>query len=81
MNKTSDFSIYPNPNSGTFTIQTQNSSEYQLKIFDLLGKEIPFTLTQVNQNTKTIQIPAGKGIYFVKIKSGNDVFVQRVLVF
>ncbi|NUM32893.1 MAG: T9SS type A sorting domain-containing protein, partial [Bacteroidetes bacterium] len=31
--------------------------------------------------TKTIQIPTGKGIYFVKIKSGNDVFVQRVLVF
>ncbi|NUM32733.1 MAG: T9SS type A sorting domain-containing protein, partial [Bacteroidetes bacterium] len=29
----------------------------------------------------TIQIPAGKGIYFVKIKAGNEVFVQRVLVF
>ncbi|NUM32012.1 MAG: T9SS type A sorting domain-containing protein [Bacteroidetes bacterium] len=34
-----------------------------------------------NQNTKTIQIPKSKGIYFVKIKAVNDVFVQRVLVF
>ncbi|NUM32711.1 MAG: T9SS type A sorting domain-containing protein, partial [Bacteroidetes bacterium] len=38
-------------------------------------------LTQINQNTKTIQIHTSKGIYFVKIKAGNDVFVQRVLVF
>lgn len=64
--------IFPNPNNGTFEISgIENLEEYQINIFDLLGKSIDFNIqknkVEINQNTAT-------GTYILQILnliSGN----------
>jgi len=71
--------IYPNPNSGTFTINALNTSDkIDVQVFDLLGKKV-LQLNQVNTKT-TVTLNERDGVYLVKIKSGNDIRVQKVIL-
>ncbi|MEJ6491919.1 MAG: T9SS type A sorting domain-containing protein [Flavobacteriales bacterium] len=71
--------IYPNPNSGTFTVNALNTSDkIDVQVFDLLGKKV-LQLNQVNTKT-TVTLNERDGVYLVKIKSGNDIRVQKVIL-
>ncbi|MDG2464121.1 MAG: T9SS type A sorting domain-containing protein [Crocinitomicaceae bacterium] len=71
--------IYPNPNSGTFTINALNTNDkIDVQVFDLLGKKV-LQLNQVNPKT-TVTLNERDGVYLVKIKSGNDIRVQKVIL-
>ena len=71
--------IYPNPNSGTFTVNALNTSDkIDVQVFDLLGKKV-LQLNQVNPIT-TVTINEREGVYLVKIKSGNDIRVQKIIL-
>ena len=69
--------IYPNPNSGIFTIETNINT--QICIYDVLGNLI---LKQTTNNTKTIlDITNYKsGIYFVKVLEGNKVIAMQKII-
>ncbi len=58
-------SIYPNPSTGIVNIETGSTSEINLVLLDVLGKQI-----NVFHNQKTIDIShLHSGIYFLKIKN------------
>ena len=89
LNSSELFKLFPNPNSGTFTIyvQTLNEQEQlQLSVMDVYGKQI---LAQQISNSSNHQIDLSaysKGIYYVsvtgnsgfrEVKSGGKLGVRR----
>ena len=69
------FSIYPNPNNGKFYLP-KNFSFYEVKIYNSLGQEISFTISNKNE----IDISAlATGLYFVKISDGKKVYLGKVM--
>ncbi|MBE7441364.1 MAG: T9SS type A sorting domain-containing protein [Flavobacteriales bacterium] len=77
------FSIYPNPNNGTFTIKHNLKNEnYALEIVDIMGKVVHReTLKSGNQQEIKTQW-LNTGIYFVNIKSetGELVYSSKMSV-
>jgi hypothetical protein len=68
------FSIYPNPNRGNFTIQTDRGGEFEL--MDITGKVInTYTITN-SQQTVNETLPAG--MYFVRDKDSGS--VQKLII-
>ncbi|MCC6722276.1 MAG: T9SS type A sorting domain-containing protein, partial [Bacteroidia bacterium] len=78
--KSPNYKIYPNPNSGTFTIETQNNGGLEVQIFDVLGKEIQFEHDKTLSNFQIIKFSNSKGIYYIKLKQNGVVWVERVVV-
>ncbi|MBN4062545.1 T9SS type A sorting domain-containing protein, partial [Bacteroidales bacterium AH-315-I05] len=73
-------SIFPNPNSGQFTVKCafQDRQSATLTIINLMGEYV--YENQLNQTTSTIDIsPHPKGVYFVKIVSGDEIIVKKVV--
>lgn len=72
-------SIYPNPSNGKFTIQTLNASEdIQIEVFDLLGKKV---MSIPSAKTKTVlYLKEREGVYLIKITSGEQSLVKRVVL-
>jgi len=78
--ETSTNLLYPNPNNGIFTITTTNTSENTntIEIYNTLGNKI--YQSGFKTNTKSINISSfPQGIYIVKVYSGNNVFVEKVV--
>lgn len=79
--QTGTFNLYPNPNSGTFSIEWQNQELVRVEIVDLAGKVI----RQVNFNTPQYQIELSmeisNGLYFCKVFNTNgQCLTQKVLI-
>jgi hypothetical protein len=75
------FKVWPNPNKGTFSVLMQNKgSNAQIKVFDILGKEVlSKTITGNIQENITLQ---SKGIFFLKVVdmyTGTELFLQKVI--
>ncbi len=67
--------VYPNPNSGIFTIELTNGAEKSIQITDLTGRVVLEHTT--TENVFDLNITAlENGIYYVKVqsKSFNNVF-------
>lgn len=72
--------IIPNPSNGIFTIsQTGNSDNLNsIEIYNTLGNKL--YQSDFETNTKLINISQyPKGLYIVKVFSGNNVFVEKVV--
>ncbi len=73
--------IAPNPNHGLFTLSmnTEVQQRYDVEVFNMLGKLILKTSSDQKQVTLDIsQYP--KGIYLVKVTSGQAIKVEEVVV-
>jgi hypothetical protein len=78
--------IYPNPNKGVFTLEvnstSRKSTQYVLEVFDAMGsiihqEDIDATTTlQKQMHFETLS----KGIYFVRLRSKNNVLTTRFVV-
>jgi hypothetical protein len=74
VNKDALFSIFPNPNKGSFTIQSSKGGVFEL--MDVTGKVInTYTITNSQQTVKE-SLPAG--IYFVREKESGS--VQKLII-
>jgi type IX secretion system substrate protein len=74
-----EFKIYPNPNNGQFTIELPSSGNQQIEVTDLLGKQV-YSQT-ATQSTAQINLQGyPKGIYIVKVNSGEKTFVEKIVV-
>ena len=77
------FSVVPNPNNGSFFINLKNqTTNYSIEIFDVLGKTI---LQQNFKNnsvlSQNIVIPEAKtGVYFVNIKTDEGQITKKIIV-
>lgn len=76
----SDFTVYPNPNSGVFTVQlTGDIRPYIITIFDAFGH----MTGKVDCNTESVNInrsDLSPGIYYIKINMSNLSVVKKLIV-
>jgi hypothetical protein len=67
--------IYPNPSNGKFTIELPDKRKVlQLEIYNMTGERI---LQQHTSNEVTLPATA-KGIYFIKVYDGSEVYFKRI---
>ena len=72
-------SVFPNPNDGVFTIQSDVLNSFQLTLRDVTGKEIAFQ--ELNKTAKSCSLEIEKpGIYFLEFSNEKGKFVKKVLV-
>ena len=75
------FMIFPNPNSGAFTVQSTNECMESIVIYDLSGKMIKFIKLGegIRQTDVDIQGMA-KGIYAVRIQFGSGIIQTEKII-
>ena len=71
-------SIYPNPTKGIFNIRT-DANKLEVEISNLMGELI--TTATIRNGLQQINLAnQAKGIYFVKLKSGNKTEQRKIIV-
>ncbi len=70
-----DIRIFPNPNNGDFTIQSE--SDVEIRIINIIGQEIKkLTLDEQNRHRVNLNhLP--EGVYFVSGSSGDSIVIVR----
>jgi len=68
------FSVYPNPSSGTFTLQTEQGGVFE--ILDLTGRLL--NAYTIKNHTETIHTNLPTGIYFIREKASGA--TQKLIV-
>ncbi|MBX3163770.1 MAG: T9SS type A sorting domain-containing protein [Bacteroidetes bacterium] len=66
-NQTENFTIYPNPSAGQFSVEGNFAAGTQIIISDAVGKQI--MKTPLNKGNNSIQIKEESGLYFYQIIS------------
>ena len=78
-------SIYPNPNTGSFTVSIAGNTQESIEIdvFNVLGEDV-FKSKAENVNgaySKEITLSTiAKGIYTVRIKTGSKLYHKKIIV-
>ncbi len=78
-----NFTIYPNPNKGSFNIQFAELSEvFTVEVFDIMGRTVyENNFDQTAGLTQTINIEnPSKGVYFINVKSGMNIVTKKITV-
>ena len=79
LSKSNGFKLYPNPNSGSFTIEIDNSvKDVSIEIFNLLGQRVE-KVERVEKVT-LMDLVLAEGIYLVRVKNGDVVWMRKVSV-
>lgn len=79
-----DFSLYPNPNKGSFAVEFESNSGSGAKIFvhDVLGRTVYSktfeNTTHFNHNIQLSNVVSG--MYFVTVIDGNRRTVKKIIV-
>jgi hypothetical protein len=72
------FSIYPNPNNGSFTIDIENLNEANLVIYNLSGQIV--LQKKLTQNLTSIDLTMfSKGMYFVKVNTEKGIVIKKIV--
>jgi hypothetical protein len=79
-----EISIFPNPNSGSFTLQlnTAGKGSYDVRIYNTVNETV-YSENQVllgNALQKKVDLNLANGIYFVKIIGGEKEYIRKVIV-
>jgi hypothetical protein len=74
-------SVYPNPTSGSFTVQVPQKGVYQLNVTNMLG-EVVYRSEIENDRKKEIQLDQAlpSGNYTIHINGGNLRHVQKLTI-
>jgi hypothetical protein len=80
-----DYSIYPDPNNGHFTIglSVNTVQAYTIELYNILGQTLSSEVIHpaAGKSTRTMDISAyGKGMYFIAIKSPTGKVMKKVIV-
>jgi|26BtaG_2_1085354.scaffolds.fasta_scaffold00041_33 hypothetical protein len=77
----SSFTLYPNPNDGTFTITLNGNlpAETSINVYNIMGQLLFEENIHSQKATITLE-NLHSGIYFVKIKSGNSVLKTEKMI-
>jgi hypothetical protein len=75
-----DFTVYPNPNDGNFTVKiTGNVQAYAVEIFNVSSR----IMGKVDCNSETITINRSDllpGVYYLKLSTGSESAVKKLVV-
>ncbi|HKR03735.1 MAG TPA: T9SS type A sorting domain-containing protein [Bacteroidia bacterium] len=86
VNETKGFqgiSVYPTPTSGIVTINFNENyfSDIEIKVINILGKEVKnYNLKNISTKYVMNITDEPEGIYLLKIKSGTDEMVKRIIL-
>ena len=69
--------IYPNPTQGCFTLDL--AAESSVGIYNMLGQNV-MQLDKVSGSQQIHMEDAPKGMYFVRIQSGNNAEVKKLII-
>ena len=77
----SSVNLYPNPTNGSVTLSFSNTTNGQVILTDLLGKEVlskSFTSNEVQLNLKSLE---AKGTYFAKVldADSNVIAIKKLI--
>ena len=79
-----NFSLFPNPNRGNFTVQFDSTSnnDIAIEVNDIRGRSVfEKTYTNTGLFSQTLQLNNPQsGIYLVTIKDGNKQVVKKIVV-
>ncbi len=81
-----DFRMYPNPNSGSFTVNgtLHNSKEAVIEIFNPLGQKVyaQTALLQSNKLDQQLNLHLSPGVYTLQIRDDNNrACISRLLIY
>ncbi|MCC7332538.1 MAG: T9SS type A sorting domain-containing protein [Flavobacteriales bacterium] len=72
------FTIYPNPNNGSFTIAIDKFENTTIEIYNIEGQLI--TKQSLTQNKSLVDLTTfSKGMYFVKVNTTNGMTVEKIV--
>ena len=78
-----EISIYPNPTTGIITIENnskfQNFTNSKIIITDISGRII-YSEFQNFANSQINLSEYGKGIYLIKIQTGTNIYIKKIIV-
>jgi hypothetical protein len=77
--------IYPNPNDGTFTLETHlpNDENVLIEAYDIVGNKVLSTSQFMQKGDNKINMmlnDARKGIYIINVKTDKEVFNNKIIV-
>jgi hypothetical protein len=84
-NSFGEISIFPNPTNGMLNVTMNNSSfsEIKISVVDIQGKEV-FSLydknVSANYNKQINLENLAKGLYYIKLSTGTDVKVEKLII-
>ena len=82
--KFKDFSLYPNPNNGSFKIsfEPETNDKIEIIVLDISGRNIHNkTFQNFGMFEQELQLNAiSSGIYFINIQNGENKMVKRIVV-
>ena len=76
-NKNKQISIYPNPSTGTFTITNNELKITNIQITDITGKIIHKQQSVIPNSQFAIH---KNGIYFITIKTENQILTEKIII-
>lgn len=74
------FTVFPNPHKESFQIQALNLENYQLELFDAMGKTLQVPMTAIDSHTiqvKTQHLP--QGVYFIRVFNQEQSLIKKLL--
>lgn len=74
------FSLYPNPNDGSFSIQTNSQNAWDITIYDINGRKVYNKNRLSSLDTKFSLGKLTSGLYYVKITTKEKVFSEKLIV-
>jgi hypothetical protein len=70
--------VFPNPSNGQFVIELANGFEKQIEVMDLTGR-IVLNKTTLEDRTDMNIIDLPNGVYYIRLRSNNDMKVFKVV--
>ena len=84
ISKITDFAIYPNPNIGQFEVKFNlfESNQTQISILNMLGQEVWVNDLVLSSGAQLVSIQSnlGKGMYVLRLRSGETTLSKTLLV-
>lgn len=73
------FEISPNPNNGIFNIGVNNVSDYDIDIFNTLGKKV-YSKSRISENNFQVDISEfSKGVYYIQLVDKENSYSQKII--
>jgi hypothetical protein len=78
-NLDNSIAIYPNPSSGIINIKNTSTKNFELKIINILGKEV--YKTTIDSTTESVDLTSlHKGIYMAVFRNGNTSINKKIVL-